>query len=409
MNVERFIAHRLLRGDGKGSVAVPIVKIAVAGIALGLCVMLLSLFVMTGFKKEITDKLSGFVSHLNVVPYASGNDYGEMSVAGADSLAEAFRRLEGVADVHVYVDKPAILKSETEIHGVVMKGVDSTYGGDFFRQHLKEGRMPDFSGPRASNEVLISESVAGVLGVGVGDRLTAHFVQEPPRARRLIVAGIYATGFKEYDDVAVLVDIRHLSRLNGWQAGEVSGVAIDVDDLGKLEECRERVYDKLAEMGETYLVKSLRDEAPQIFDWLALLNMNVWVILVLIVTVAGFNMVSGLLVLILDKTSLIGILKALGCKDVSLRRLFLYVAGELMAHGMLWGNVLGFVLAGIQRWGQVIRLDAATYYMDVVPVNFDWWAVLALNIGVMAVTVAMLVLPTMLISRISPIKAIRFE
>ena len=163
MNVERFIAHRLLRGDGKGSVAVPIVKIAVAGIALGLCVMLLSLFVMTGFKKEITDKLSGFVSHLNVVPYASGNDYGEMSVAGADSLAEAFRRLEGVADVHVYVDKPAILKSETEIHGVVMKGVDSTYGGNFFRQHLKEGRMPDFSGPRASNEVLISESVAGVL------------------------------------------------------------------------------------------------------------------------------------------------------------------------------------------------------------------------------------------------------
>ena len=409
MNVERFIAHRLLRGDGKGSVAVPIVKIAVAGIALGLCVMLLSLFVMTGFKKEITDKLSGFVSHLNVVPYASGNDYGEMCVAGADSLAEAFRRLEGVADVHVYVDKPAILKSETEIHGVVMKGVDSTYGGDFFRQHLKEGRMPDFSGPRVSNEVLISESVAGVLGVGVGDRLTAHFVQEPPRARRLTVAGIYATGFKEYDDVAVLVDIRHLSRLNGWQAGEASGVAIDVNDLRRLEECRERVYDKLAERGETYLVKSLRDEAPQIFDWLALLNMNVWVILVLIVTVAGFNMVSGLLVLILDKTSLIGILKALGCKDVSLRRLFLYVAGELMARGMVWGNVVGLGLCLAQRLTGFLTLDAATYYMDRVPVVINGWYVLLLNIGTLVASVLMLVGPSCLIARIRPADSMRYE
>ena len=409
MNIEWFIAHRLLKGNENKSVAVPIVKIAVAGIALGVCVMLLSLFVITGFRNEITGKLSGFVSHLNVVPCASGGQYGEMSVMADDSLLGALRRIEGVTEVYAYIEKPAILKSDTEIHGVVMKGVDSTYTMDFFRQNLKMGRLPDFSGEKASNEVLISSEVAKMLNVKEGDKLTAHFVQEPPRARRLVVTGIYDTGFKEYDDVVVLVDMRHLARLNDWSSGEVSGVAINVSDVKRLDEYRERVYDELDRSEVSYLVMGLQDRAPQIFDWLALLNMNVWVILVLIITVAGFNMVSGLLVLILDKTALIGILKALGCRDVSLRKLFLYVSGELMLRGMVWGNALGFVLAGLQACFHVIHLDPTTYYMDVVPINFNLWYALLLNVGVMGMTVLMLVLPTMLIARISPIKAIRFE
>lgn len=409
MNVEWFIAHRLLKGNEEKSVAVPIVKIAVAGIALGVCVMLLSLFVITGFKNEITTKLSGFVSHLSIEPYASGNDRREMAVAAGDSLVVSLARMEGVTEAYVYIEKPAILKSDTEIHGVVMKGVDSTYRMDFFLRHLQAGQLPDFSGEGASNEILISLSVAKMLNVGVGDKLTAHFVQDPPRARRLVVAGVYDTGFKEYDDMIVLVDVRHLARLNGWRQGEVSGVAINVEDMKHLEAYREAVYDELDKLGKSCLVMSLQDEAPQIFDWLALLNMNVWVILVLIVTVAGFNMVSGLLVLILDKTALIGILKALGCRDVSLRKLFLYVSGELMLQGIIWGNVLAVVLAGVQFYFQVIHLDPSTYYMDVVPINFDLWYVLLLNFCVMLVTVVMLVLPTVLIARVSPIKAIRFE
>ena len=409
MNVEWFIAHRLLAGEGRKSVAVPIVKIAVAGIALGLCVMLLSLFVITGFKNEITGKLSGFVSHLNVVPYASGNVQGEMNVEPGDSLMDALRHIRGVTEVYKYIEKPAILKSESEIHGVVMKGVDSTFRMDFFQQNMRRGDVPDFSGEKASNEVLISSTVADMLKVDVGDKLMAHFVQDPPRARRLVVTGVYDTGFKEYDDVIVLVDLRHLARLNDWRQGEVSGVAINVDDARQSEMFREQVYDKLDMWDKSYLVTSLRDEAPQIFDWLSLLNMNVWVILVLIVTVAGFNMVSGLLVLILDKTTLIGVLKALGCRDVSLRKLFLYISCELMLRGMVWGNALAFVLAGIQICFRVIHLDPAVYYMSEVPINFNLWHVLLLNAGVMFVTVVMLVLPTMLVSRISPIKAIRFE
>lgn len=410
MNVEWFIARRLLlKGNDGKSVVLPIVRIAVVGIALGVCVMLLSLFVIVGFKQEITGKLSGFVSHLNIVPYASYDSSEGTCVRDAASLVAEFQEMEGVTNVYGYIEKPSILKSETEIHGVVMKGVDSTCNMSFFQQHLQEGRMPDFGENKTSNDILISRTVATMLGVSVGDNILAYFVQEPPRVRKLNVVGIYNTGFKEYDDVMALIDIRHLARLNGWQPGEVSGVAMNVKDMRDVEMYQDAVYDVLDAKGMSYLVKTFKDEAPQIFDWLALLNMNVWVILILIITVAGVNMVSGLLILILDKTPLIGMLKALGCRNVSLRRLFLYIAGRLMFKGLLWGNVLAFLLAGIQVCFQVIRLDPATYYMDAVPLDFNLWYVFLLDVGVMALIVLILIVPTMLISRISPVKAIHFE
>ena len=224
------------------------------------------------------------------------------------------------------------------------------------------------------------------------------------------VAGIYDTGFKEYDDVMVLVDERHLAKLNDWGPGEVSGIAIELEDVERLNEVVEEVESVVYDASGNYEVQTLADVAPQIFDWLALLNMNVWVILILIVTVAGFNMVSGLLILILDKTTLIGILKALGYKNVSLRKLFLYISAGLIIKGMLWGNVLAFVLAGIQAIFRVIHLvDPVTYYMDTVPINFSLGYVILLNVGVIVITVLMLIVPTMLISKISPVKAIKFE
>ncbi len=409
MNLEWYIACRLLKGDGTKSVSVPIVRIAIVGIALGLCVMLLSLFVITGFKYEITDKLSGFTAHLNVVPFVPGSTGVEGVVRESESLVNGLKGVEGVKSVYGYIEKPAIFKSKDEIHGVVLKGVDVGCDVAFFRQNLKVGVMPDFKTERTSNEVLISTSVASMLEVCVGEKITAHFVQDPPRARVFTVTGIYDTGFKEYDDVMVLVDKRHLAKLNDWQPGEVSGIAVELEDVGRLGEVAERVEDVVYDMSGDYEVQTLADMAPQIFDWLALLNMNVWVILILIVTVAGFNMVSGLLILILDKTSLIGILKALGYKNVSLRKLFLYISAGLIVKGMLWGNVLAFILAGIQSIFQVIHLDPVTYYMDTVPINFSIGYVILLNIGVIVVTVLMLIVPTMLISKISPVKAIKFE
>lgn len=411
MNLELFIARRLLKGSEAHSVSVPIVRIALVGIALGVCVMLLSIFIITGFKKEITDKVTGFSAHLNITSYARAGAYAGEKISVTDSLTEALKGIEGVASFYNFVTKPAILKSKQEIHGVVLYGVDSSYRADFFRKNMEAGQVPEYTGNRASGEILLSGSVAGMLDVRVGDKIQAHFVQEPPRVRVFTVAGIYDTGFKEYDDVFVLCDIRHLQKLNDWQEHEVSGIAVDMEDIARLPE----VYDEMdatlpLECGsDFYRIETLYDKAPAIFDWLGLLNMNVWVILILLVTVAGFNMVSGLLILILDKTSLIGILKALGYKNVHLRKLFLYLSAGLIGKGMLWGNVLAFLLGALQYYFHWVHLDPVTYYMDTVPVNFHWWYVLWLNLGVLTVSVAMLIVPTMLISHIRPIKAIRFE
>ena len=409
MNLEWYIAHRLLKGDGTKSVSVPIVKIAIVGIALGLSVMFLSLFFITGFMYDISFFLSGFWALLCVGRFVPGATRVGGVVRDSEGLVKGLKEVEGVRNVYGYIEKPAIFKSKEEIHGCLLIGVDVGYVVAFFRDNLKEGKMPDFKTKRASNEILISASVAGMLEIGVGGKVTAHFVQDPPRARVFTIAGIYDTGFKEYDDVMVLVDERHLAKLNDWGPGEVSGIAIELEDVERLNEVVEEVENVVYDASGNYEVQTLADVAPQIFDWLALLNMNVWVILILIVTVAGFNMVSGLLILILDKTTLIGILKALGYKNVSLRKLFLYISAGLIIKGMLWGNVLAFVLAGIQAIFRVIHLDPVTYYMDTVPINFSLGYVILLNVGVIVITVLMLIVPTMLISKISPVKAIKFE
>lgn len=412
MNLELFIARRLLKGDNGKTISVPIVRIAIVGIALGVCVMLLSVFIITGFKKEITDKLSGFAAHINVGPYGSNsNSFTGGDIWVEDTLLNRFREVDGVEEAYVYVTKPAILKSRDEIHGVVLRGVDSTYSAAFYKQHLREGSCPAFRGEKASNEILLSSSVASLLGVKRGDKLTVHFVQDPPRVRAFTIRGIYETGFKEYDDVVVLCDIRHLQRLNDWEQEQVSGVAIELVDIQQIAVAEEAIDEVLPwdDDNNFYKLTTIQENAPQVFDWLSLLNMNVWIILILIVVVAGFNMVSGLLILILDKTNLIGILKALGYKDLRLRKLFFYISVGLIGRGMLIGNGLALFLGGLQHWLHVIKLDPVTYYMDTVPVNFNLGYILLLNLGVLVVSVLMLVLPTMFISRIKPIKAIRFE
>lgn len=411
MNFEFFIARRLLKGDGTRAVSVPIVRIALVGIALGVCVMLLSIFIITGFKKEITDKLSGFGAHLNVVSYDDNNSFTGNEIQADDSLMMGIRDLPEVKEAYAYITRPAILKSKEEIHGIMLKGVDSSYSASFFKQHLTGGQFPDYRGERTSNDIVLSASVSALLGLKTGDRVAAHFVQDPPRVRMFTVAGIYDTGFKEYDDVMVLCDMRHLQKLNDWESGKVSGIAIELRDITQTTEVKEKVDILLPweDDDNFYKLETLRETAPQVFDWLDLLNMNVWVILVLIVIVAVFNMVSGLLILILDKTSLIGILKALGYRDAGLRKLFLYISIALTGRGMLLGNILALLLAGLQYKFRLISLDASSYYMDTVPIHFDWFYWLLLNVGVLLISVLMLVVPTMLISKIKPIKAIRFE
>ncbi len=362
LNLELFIARRLLRGKREGAVSVPIVKIAVAGIALGICVMLLSVFIIGGFKQEITEKLAGFTAHLDVTSYDNNDAYTGGSIVATDTLLGILRDIRGVKQAAPYVTKPAILKSPSEIHGVILKGVDSLYDASFYGRHLQSGTLPRLDGRHASAEILLSASVANLLGLRAGDKLTAHFVQDPPRTRLFTVQGIYDTGFREYDDLFVLCDIRQLQRLNDWAPDEVSGIAVELRDLETLPEAGAQLDELLPlDTRNRFLrISTLHDTAPQIFDWLSLLNMNVAVILTLIIVVAGFNMVSGLLILILDKTALIGILKALGCRDASLKRLFLYLALGLILRGMLLGNLLAFLLAAVQALFHPIALNPAS-------------------------------------------------
>lgn len=411
MNLELFFARRMLKGKQEKSVSVPLVRIALIGIILGVCVMLLSIFIITGFKQEITYKLTGFSAHLNVVAYGHQNSYAAESVRAADSLLSDIRQVSGVKKLYRYVTKPAILKNGTEIHGIGLYGVDSLYDADFFQKNLKEGKIPDFRRDKATDEVLLSETVANFLKLKTGDKVNAYFVQDPPRVRVFRVAGIYATGFKEYDETFVLGDIRHLQRLNAWTAEQVTGIAVELEDLEAIPKAEEVISDMLPweENESFYKVETLYEIAPQVFEWLALLNTNIGIILTLLIIVAGFNMVSGLLILILDRTAFIGILKALGYKNFRLRRLFLYISMGLIGRGILWGNVAALVLGGLQYQFHIIHLDPSAYYMDTVPISFNVFYILLLDLGVWIISTAMLVVPTVLISRINPIKAIRFE
>ncbi|MDL2283120.1 ABC transporter permease [Odoribacter sp. OttesenSCG-928-G04] len=412
MNLELFIARRLLRGTKKNTISVPIVKIALVGIALGVCVMLLSIFVIAGFKQEITHKLTGFSSHLNIVSYGNTNYYGESKVRFSDTLYSELHAINGVKNAYGFITKPGILKSDTEIHGGVLYGVDSLYDRKFIEENVVDGVFPDYMTGETSNDILLSTSVANLLGVKTGDKIQAHFVQEPPRVRVFTVKGLYNTGFKEYDDLFAFCDMRHLQRLNGWTAGEMSGIAVELDEMELIPDILEDV-EAILPWGESgndfYKVQTIYEMSPQIFDWLELLNVNVWVIMILLIAVAGFNMVSGLFILILDKTSLIGILKAFGYRNVSLRKLFLYISMGLIGRGIIWGNLLAFLLAFLQYKFNIIRLDPSAYYMDTVPLVFNVGYILLLDVSVLFIATLMLVIPTMLISRIKPIKAIRFE
>lgn len=362
---------------------------------------------LTGFKREITEKLSGFTAHLTIVPFDTQLPREAGVIRESGPLIQGVGQIEGVSTVYGFVDKPAIAKSAQEIHGVLLKGYDRRYHPRFFTDHLTAGVWPDFSVD--STAVVLSESTARLLQVGIGDRVDLHFVQEPPRVRPCRVRAVYNTGFKEYDDLVAIVDIRLLQRINGWGEQGVTALAVEVGRLSDLPAVQSEVNLFLLKAGHDMQVQTLYDMAPQIFDWLQLINMNVWVILILIVLVAGFNMVSGLLILILDKTQLIGLMKTLGARDVSLRKLFLYVSLGLILRGMFWGNLLALLLGGIQYRWHLISLDAASYYMDRVPIHFDIPGMIAVNAGVVVVTLLMLLVPTLLIARIDPIKTIQFD
>lgn len=414
MNWKLFIARRIYRQqEGSRQVSRPAVRIATAGIAIGLAVMLVTVSVVLGFKQETRKKVVGLGADVLVTSIDVDESFQTTPVSVTDSMLRAWGSLEGVATVQRYSTKPGMIMTDNDFQGMVLKGVGQEYDKTFLQAHLLEGEIPAFTDTVSSNKVLISNAIAVKLGIGLGDKLYTYYIEDNIRARRLEVAGIYQTNFSMYDDMFLITDLYTVNRLNGWKGNLVSGAELFMmsgfDSAPVCDAMREAVLPLKDEGGRSYLVRPIEEVHPQIFAWLDLLDLNVWVILVLMTGVAGFTMVSGLLIIILERTNMIGILKALGSNNLAIRKIFLSFSVFLIGKGMLWGNVIGLLLIGAQYYFRIVKLDPATYYVNAVPVVFDFWLFLLLNIGTLIVSMLMLVAPSYLVSRIHPAKSIRFE
>jgi lipoprotein-releasing system permease protein len=414
-SLEYFLAKRIYSGrDGGRRATPPAVGIALAGIALGMAVMILSVAIITGFKKEVRNKVIGFGSHIRITRFDSNTSYETLPVALGDSLLDAIRRHPGIRHVSAFATKPGILKTDSDFQGIILKGIDGGYDWTFFANNLKEGALPAIDNPeQPSTDALISRYLANLLMLKTGDTFLTYFVQDDVRARRFTITGIYETGFGDYDRLFVLTDIRQIRRLNGWDAGEASGLELLVDDYDRVDQIAEDLFYSVMESadakGNALFVRSVKDLNPMIFSWLDVLDTNVAVILVLMLAVAGFTMISGLLVIILERIRMIGILKALGQTGGSIRKVFLYISFFLIARGMLWGNLAGICLCVIQRSTRIFRLDPSTYYLDAVPADLSLPSLLLLNMGALGAILLMMLGPTHLITKVKPVQSIRFE
>lgn len=414
MSLELFIARRIhFSKEGDRQVTPPAVRIAMIGIALGLAVMILSVAIVIGFKKEIRNKVIGFGSHIQITNFDNNTSYESQPIAVSDTLMANLRAFPGIRHVERYATKLGILKTDTNFQGIVLKGVDEDYDWTFFRDNLKEGELPVIQPGKTSTEVLLSRYMSDLLGLNVGDSFLAYFVRDEVRARKFTVTGIYDTGFLDYDKLFVIADIKQVRRLNGWDADEVSGLELLVDDYDRLDQTTEDVYFALAEQsdrnGHVFYTRSIKELTPMIFSWLDVLDINVVVILVLMLSVAGFTMISGLLIIILERTNLIGILKALGESNTGIRKIFLYVSFFLIGKGMLWGNVIGVSLCVLQSYFHVIKMDPSIYYLDAVPIDLSLISLILLNVGTLIVSMLMMLGPSYLITKIEPAKSIRFD
>ena len=415
MNWKLFVARRIYQSrEGKKEVSRPAVLIARWGIAIGLAVMIVAVAVVVGFKHEVRDKVVGIGSDIVVTNFDGQKSYETKPIVAGDSLMEVLRTTHGVKHVQRYSTKPGMIMTDDNFLGMVLKGVSQEYDWTFLKKHLQEGEIPAFSDTASTNRTLISRTIANKLHLKTGDKLYTYYIQgENVRARRLEVAGIYQTNFSIYDDLFLLTDLYTVNRLNAWQKDQVSGIELEVADYNQLETVKDAVRVEVDMMkdkyGGTYYTQSVEEQNPQIFAWLDLLDMNVWVILILMTGVAGFTMISGLLIIILERTNMIGILKALGADNLAIRKVFLSFSVFLIGKGMLWGNVIGLAFVGVQSFFRPFKLDPTTYYVDSVPVEFNlWWWVL-LNVCTLIVSVLMLVGPSYLIAHIHPAKSIRFE
>lgn len=415
MNLPLFIARRIYSVNGdKAEVSKPAIRIATAGIAIGLAVMIVSVCVVFGFKHAVSAKVIGFGSHIQVANFMTLQTSESYPIQMTDSLIKVLKNTQGVEHVQRFATKQGVLKTDSDFLGVVFKGVGPDFDSTFIHQNLIEGSIPAFSDTKSSNKILLSMSMAKKLKLKTGDRIFAYFIDHAGvRVRRFTIAGIYQTNLAQYDDITCFMDLYTAVKLNGWEKDQVSGAEITVKDFNKVDETEaifiNRLNRTVDQYGETYSSKTIRDISPQIFSWLDLLDLNVWIILALMIAVAGVTMISGLLIIILERVTMIGVLKAMGAKNVMIRHTFLWFAVFIITRGLLIGNIIGIGLVLLQKYTGLVGLDPQTYYVTTVPVEINIPVLLLLNVATLLISVVVLIAPSYLISHIHPAKSMRYE
>lgn len=404
---ESFIAGRILRGSGaRGRFTNPVIRISMAAIALGMAVMIVAVLVVTGFRNEITAKVTGFGAHIRISGYGTSDSYLETPMNLETGLREQLLREPGIAGVHPYATRAGIIKTADEIEGIVLKGVDQHYDWNYLKDKIVSGSLPDSINQPGMYHVLISSNTASKLGLKAGDEMIVYFIEQPPRIRKFRISALYETGLEEFDRTYAYCGIDVIRKLNNWSGTEVGGLEVMVSDFGRLNQVNERV-NKLA--GFAYQSQTIREVYPQIFHWLELQNLNVVILIVLILLVAGISMISMLLIIIMENTSLIGILKTLGIPDGAVRRIFIRIALPVIGVGVIAGNLLGLGLCLIQDAFGVVTLPQDSYYVSQVPVNFSLIPILLLNTGTVVACLLLLIGPSAVIAKITPSNAIKFR
>ncbi|MBQ8154786.1 MAG: ABC transporter permease [Prevotella sp.] len=414
MNLPFFIAKRIYSDQGdKRKVSRPAIRIATLGVGIGLAVMIVTVSVVLGFQHTIRDKVIGFGSHIQVQNIMAFNSTDRYPVCVDDSMMTVLKDLKGVKHVERYAITQGILKTDEDFLGVLFKGVGPEYDMTFLKQHLVEGEIPQFSDSTSTNKILISKLIADKLQLKAGDRIFAYFIDENVRTRKYTISGIYQTNMTRFDESLCFTDLYAACKLNGWKEGQVTGAEILVEDFEQLQATEDEVIAKVNRTTDkyfnTYSSQTIYEAYPQVFTWLELLDINVWIILALMVCVAGFTMISGLLIIILERTQMIGVLKALGARNKTIRHTFLWFAAFIIGQGLLLGNILGLGIVILQNATGVITLDAQTYYVSEVPMEINIPLIILLNVATLIISIFVLIAPSYLISHIHPAKSMRYE
>ena len=410
MKYELFIAKRIIAGKKyKNSISSPIIKIAITAIALGIIIMLIAVATGSGLQYKIRDKMAGFKGHIQIVNYDNNNsDVSTIPIQKDQEFYPKFKNISGIKNIQVFANKGGILRTKTDFEGIIFKGVSTDYDWSFFKEYLVEGKVPNFNQKR-TRDVLLSQTIVNRLQLKLNDTILATFLKTEnsklPSNKKYIVSGIYSSGFAQFDKSMMIGDIREVQKLNKWTENEVGGFEVLLDNFDEIDLKGTQIY---REINATLNSRTISETYQNVFEWINLFDNNVWFIIAIMIVIAGINMITALLVLILERVQMIGILKALGSNNTSIRKIFLYNASYLILKGLFWGNVIGLSIIFIQYFFKVISLNPETYYVTTMPVYISFTAIILLNIGTLFLCFLMLIIPSYIITKIDPSKSIKF-